>query len=111
MVLHEWAKISRGHPPFFAQLEPTQVRSIVVHKAFKKNYPKRYEQLRKTLEAAKDDPKYIKKAKKVGIHPDLIVDMSPKEIQGIVEGYWGAYEKYKGTGVFKKKKKKKKKKS
>jgi len=83
-------------------------RTMVVHKAFKKKYPKRYKHLRATLEKAKDDPKYIKKAKKVGIHPDLIVDMSPKEIQGIVEGYWGAYKKYKGTGVFKKKKKKKK---
>ncbi len=85
-------------------------RTMVVHKAFAKNYPKRYEQLRKTLEQAKDDPEYIEKAKKIGIHPNLIVDMSPDEIQGIVEGYWGAYKKYKGTGVFKKKKKKKKKK-
>ncbi len=85
-------------------------RTMVVHKAFMKKYPKRYKQLRATLEKAKDDPAYIKKAQKIGIHRDLIVDMSPKEIQGIVEGYWDAYDKYKGTGVFKKQKKKKKKK-
>ena len=85
-------------------------RTMVVHKAFAKKYPKRFALLRSTLEKAKDDPEYIKKAQNVGIHPDLIVDMSPDEIQGIVEGYWGAYKKYKGTGVFKKKKKKKKKK-
>ncbi len=85
-------------------------RTMVVHKGFAKKYPDRYAKLMKTLEQAKDDPEYIKKAQKVGIHPDLIVDMSPDEIQGIVEGYWDAYKKYKGTGVFKKKKKKKKKK-
>ena len=82
-------------------------RTMVVSKKFADKYPERFEQLRKTLEQAKDDPEYIEKAKKVGIHPNLIVDMSPDGIQGIIEGYWDAFEKYKGTGVFKKKKKKK----
>ena len=81
-------------------------RTIVVSKKFAQKYPERFELLRKTLEQAKDDPEYIEKAKKVGIHPNLIVDMSPDDIQGIIEGYWDAFEKYKGTGVFKKKKKK-----
>ena len=81
-------------------------RTMVVSKKFAQKYPERFEQLRKTLEQAKDDPEYIEKAKKVGIHPNLIVDMSPDGIQGIIEGYWDAFEKYKGTGVFKKRKKK-----
>ena len=82
-------------------------RTIVIHKALKKNYPDRYKKLKATLEAAKDDPEYIEKAKKVDIHPNLIVDMSPAELQGTVENYWASYEKYKDTGVFKRKKKKK----
>ncbi|MEQ8194792.1 MAG: tripartite tricarboxylate transporter substrate-binding protein [Rhodospirillales bacterium] len=83
-------------------------RAIVVHKAMKEKYPDRFALLMKTMEAAKDDPAYIKKAQKVGIHPDLIVDMSPDELQKIVEGYWDAFNKYKGIGIFKKKSKKKK---
>ena len=79
-------------------------RTIIVPKELQKTHPDRLKKLKTTFEAAKDDPAYIKLAKKVGISSDLILDMNHDELQNLTNGFWAAYEK---EGAFFKQKQKK----
>ncbi len=79
-------------------------RATLVPKELQKKYPDRLKKLKVTFEAAKNDPEYIKVAKKVGIHPDLILDKDHDELQNLVDGFWTAYNK---EGAFFKQKQKK----
>jgi tripartite-type tricarboxylate transporter receptor subunit TctC len=79
-------------------------RAILVPKELQKTHPDRLKKLKATFEAAKDDPEYIKIAKKVGIHPDLILDKDHDELQKITKGFWTAYNQ---EGAFFKQKQKK----
>lgn len=67
-------------------------RSIIAPGELGAKYPDRLLKLKSTFEAAKDDPAYIKLAKKVGVHPKLIVDWDHDKIQGQVEQFWAAYQ-------------------
>ncbi len=78
-------------------------RSIIVPASLKRDYPERYKKLKQTFEATKDDPAYIKLAKKVGISRQLILDKDHDEMQAIVKSYWAAYDKH---GAFFKQKQK-----
>ena len=78
-------------------------RSIIVPASLKKDYPDRYTKLKQSFEAAKDDPEYIKLAKKVGISKQLILDKDHDEMQAIVKSYWAAFDKH---GAFFKQKQK-----
>jgi len=78
-------------------------RSIIVPASLKKDHPDRYKKLKQSFEAAKDDPEYIKLAKKVGISKQLILDKDNDEMQAIVKSYWAAYDKH---GAFFKQKQK-----
>ncbi|MFQ5960803.1 MAG: tripartite tricarboxylate transporter substrate-binding protein [Candidatus Methylomirabilales bacterium] len=78
-------------------------RSIIVPASLKKEYPDRYKKLKQTFEATKDDPEYIKLAKKVGISRQLILDKDHDELQALVKSYWAAYDKH---GAFFKQKQK-----
>ena len=79
-------------------------RAILVPKELQKTHPDRLKKLKATFEAAKDDPEYIKMAKKVGIHSDLILDKDHGELQKITNGFWTAYNQ---EGAFFKQKQKK----
>jgi len=78
-------------------------RSIIVPASLKRNHPDRYKKLKQTFEATKDDPEYIKLAKKVGISKRLILDKDHDEMQAIVKSYWAAFDKH---GAFFKQKQK-----
>ncbi len=78
-------------------------RSILIPASLKKKYPDRYKKLKDSFEAAKDDPEFIKLAKKVGIAPSLILDKNAAELQGIVDGIWAAFREH--GGFFKEKQK------
>jgi len=69
-------------------------RSIIVPASLKTEHPDRYKKIKQSFEAAKDDPEYIKLAKKVGISKQLILDKDNDEMQGIVKSYWAAYDKH-----------------
>ena len=53
--------------------------------------------------SAKDDPEFIKLAKKVGIAPSLILDKDAAELTEILEGIWTAFRDH--GGFFKEKQK------
>ncbi|NIQ93795.1 MAG: hypothetical protein GWN87_05955, partial [Desulfuromonadales bacterium] len=67
-------------------------RSIIAPGELAEKHPDRLLKLKSTFEAAKDDPAYIKLAKKVGVHPKLIVDWDHNKIQSGVEQFWASYE-------------------
>lgn len=67
-------------------------RAIIAPGELASKYPDRLKKLKDTFEAAKDDPAYIKLAKKVGLHPKLIVDWDHDKLQSTVEQFWAAYE-------------------
>ena len=67
-------------------------RSIIAPGELMQTNPDRFKKLKTTFEAAKDDPEYIKLAKKVGLDPELIVDWNHEKIQGVVERFWASYQ-------------------
>ena len=67
-------------------------RSIIAPGELASSHPDRRKKLKSTFEAAKDDKAYIKLAKKVGVHPKLIVDWNHDKSQGQVEQFWAAYQ-------------------
>jgi len=69
-------------------------RSIIVPASLKTDHPDRYKKIKQSFEAAKDDPEYIKLAKKVGISKQLILDKDHDEMQAIVKSYWAAFDKH-----------------
>ena len=69
-------------------------RSILVPAALPKKYPDRLKKLKTTFEATKDDPEYIKLAKKVGIAPANILDMDHPEMLALLGSFWGAFDKH-----------------
>ena len=87
-----------GHAPTLSSVLGTKTvsvasyRSIIAPGELGAKYPDRLLKLKSTFEAAKDDPAYIKLAKKVGVHPKLIVDWDHDKIQGQVEQFWAAYQ-------------------
>ncbi len=74
-------------------------RSIIAPGELAGTHPDRLLKLKSTFEAAKDDPAYIKLAKKVGVDPKLIVDWDHDKIQSGVEQFWAAYQA--NTSMFK----------
>jgi putative tricarboxylic transport membrane protein len=67
-------------------------RSMIAPGELAQTHPDRLKKLKTTFEAAKDDPAYIKLAKKVGLDPKLIVDWDHAKIQAGVEQFWAAYQ-------------------
>jgi tripartite-type tricarboxylate transporter receptor subunit TctC len=67
-------------------------RSIIAPGELTGKHPDRMKKLKSTFEAAKDDPAYIKLAKKVGVDPKLIVDWNHDKVQGVVEQFWASYD-------------------
>ena len=67
-------------------------RSMIAPGELAGKFPDRMKKLKTTFEAAKDDPAYIKLAKKVGVDPKLIVDWNHDKIQSGVEEFWAAYQ-------------------
>lgn len=74
-------------------------RSIIAPGELAKSHADRMKKLKTTFEAAKDDPAYIKLAKKVGVDPKLIVDWNHDKIQSVVEQFWSSYQD--NTSIFK----------
>jgi len=89
---------STGNAPTLAKaiavktISAASYRSMLAPGELVAKYPDRLKKLKTTFEAAKDDKAYIKLAKKVGVHPNLIVDWNHDKIQGQVEGFWAAYQ-------------------
>lgn len=67
-------------------------RSMIAPGELGNMHPDRLLKLKTTFEAAKDDPAYIKLAKKVGVDPKLIVDWDHNKIQSVVEQFWASYQ-------------------
>jgi hypothetical protein len=67
-------------------------RSMIAPGELIQTHPDRFKKLKTTFEAAKDDPAYIKLAKKVGVDPKLIVDWDHDKIQAGVEQFWASYQ-------------------
>lgn len=80
-------------------IEVASYRAMIAPAELAKTHPDRLRKLKTTFEAAKDDPAYIKLAKKVGVHPKLIVDWDHAKLQSTVEKYWAAYQD--NSNVFK----------
>ena len=70
-------------------------RTMLVHKSVKENFPERYNNLKETLEKAKDDPDYIKVAEKQGYPSQTIIDMTPEELNSMIEKQFDTFERFK----------------
>ena len=84
-------------------LQVASFRAMIVKREWKEKYPQRYKKLKETFEKAKDDPRFLDEAKKLGVDPGLIVDWDYVEIMVFVVGYWVAFEKL--GHIYKEKKK------
>ncbi len=101
-------EMTNNAPPLDATLGTKTVpvasyRAILLPASLKKKHPDRYKLLKSTFEATKDDPEYIKLAKKAKISKALIVDKDHEELQAITVSIWNAFNKH---GAFYKNKKK-----
>lgn len=69
-------------------------RGINVHKELIEKHPEVAKWLSETLEKAKDDPDYIKAAKREGIDAEFIPDMDHDALMDMIEGYWDAFDRF-----------------
>ncbi|HEX9810419.1 MAG TPA: tripartite tricarboxylate transporter substrate-binding protein [Alphaproteobacteria bacterium] len=67
-------------------------RTIVMPRELLDSKPELAEQLKASFKAAKNDPAYVKAAKRVGLPPKLLVDWDHAKLQEIVEKNWAAYQ-------------------
>lgn len=75
-------------------LSVASYRVILASQRFKNAHPKDFAKLQRTFLAAKRDPGFLSKAKRLGFDPALMGNESSAEINDTLQRYWSAYAKY-----------------